>query len=68
MFLRATLAASGVLPRLAPASDSASAVEQAHAEIWRRFIDKHGVMVDFTDLDGSVNRPTPGCASRRMPG
>lgn len=35
------------------------AAEQAHTEIWRRFIDRHGVMVDFTDLDGSVNLPTP---------
>jgi len=33
--------------------------EQAHAEIWSRFIDKHGVMLDFTDLDGSVDLPTP---------
>lgn len=35
------------------------AIEQAHGEIWRRFIDKHGVMIDFTDLDGSVSLPTP---------
>ncbi len=32
---------------------------QAHTEIWRRFIDEHGVMLDFTDLDGSVDLPTP---------
>lgn len=37
----------------------AAAVEQAHGEIWRRFIDDHGIMVDFTDLDGAVNLPTP---------
>lgn len=35
------------------------AAKQAHSEIWRRFIDKHGVMLDFTDLDGSVELPTP---------
>lgn len=35
------------------------AAEQAHSEIWRRFIDKHGVMLDFTDLDGTVDLPTP---------
>ncbi|QOV92422.1 hypothetical protein IPV69_13160 [Humisphaera borealis] len=40
-------------------ADASKAVEQAHAETWRRFIDKHGVMVDFTDLDGSINLPTP---------
>lgn len=34
-------------------------VEQAHPEIWRRFVDVHGIMLDFTDLDGSVNYPTP---------
>ena len=35
------------------------AADQAHSEIWRRFIDKHGVMLDFTDLDGKVELPTP---------
>jgi hypothetical protein len=34
-------------------------VEKAHAEIWRRFIDAHDVMLDFTGLDGSVAIPTP---------
>ena len=43
----------------ARAVEPAAAIEQAHTEIWRRFIDPHGVMVDFTDLDGSVNLPTP---------
>ena len=37
----------------------AAAVEQAHSEIWRRFIDDYGIMVDFTDLEGKVNLPTP---------
>ena len=36
-----------------------SAVEQAHSELWRRFIDRHNVMLDFTMLDGSVSLPTP---------
>lgn len=40
-------------------NEPASAAESAHAEIWRRFIDKHGVMLDFTDLNGSVPTPTP---------
>jgi hypothetical protein len=49
----------GTLPPAARAADPAAAVEQAHGEIWRRFIDAHGVMLDFTDLDGTVNLPTP---------
>ena len=43
----------------AEASAVAAAVNQAHAEIWRRFIVAHGVMIDFTALDGSVSLPTP---------
>jgi hypothetical protein len=39
--------------------DAASAVAKAHEEIWRRFIDKHNVMIDFTARDGSVSLPTP---------
>lgn len=61
-FLRTTCAASAgaaFLPRTIFAADAAAAVEQAHAEIWRRFIDRYGVMIDFTDLDGSVPLPTP---------
>jgi hypothetical protein len=38
---------------------AAEAAEQAHAEIWRRFIGPHNVMLDFTMLDGSVSLPTP---------
>ncbi len=41
------------------AADPAAAAEQAHTEIWRRFIDPYGVMIDFADLDGSVTLPTP---------
>jgi hypothetical protein len=37
----------------------AKAVEQAHAEIWRRFVDEQGILLDFTDLDGKVSLPTP---------
>ncbi len=35
------------------------AVEQAHAELWRRFLDKQNVMLDFTMPDGSISLPTP---------
>lgn len=37
----------------------AAAIEQAHSEMWRRFVDEYGIIVDFTDLDGTVNLPTP---------
>jgi hypothetical protein len=44
----------------ATAADSAqAAVENAHTEMWRRFMDEHGIMLDFTDLDGKVVLPTP---------
>jgi hypothetical protein len=36
-----------------------AAVEKAHAEIWRRFVDEHNVVLDYTDLDGKIIRPTP---------
>lgn len=49
----ATLAAAG------PPAQYVAAAEKAHSEIWRRFIDRNDVMLDFTDLDGSVDLPTP---------
>lgn len=61
-FLRSTVALSlGTLlsPRLVHAAEAAQAVEQAHAEIWRRFVDKSGFLLDFTDLAGHVELPTP---------
>jgi len=57
----ATLAAAAgaaFLPRVR-AADAAAAVEQAHAEMWRRFVDQYGIVLDFTDLDGKVSLPTP---------
>lgn len=41
------------------AIEPAKAAEQAHSEIWRRFIDKYGIMIDFADMDGNVSLPTP---------
>lgn len=47
-------------PSAAPASDRAKpAIDCAHDEIWRRLIDRHGIMLDFSDLDGSVIIPEP---------
>jgi len=53
-------ASAALLPQAFTAERTvASAAEQAHAEIWRRFVDRHGVMIDFADFDGSVSLPTP---------
>lgn len=48
-------AAGGDFPHASPAA----AAEQAHAEMVRRFVDKHGILLDFADLDGKVIYPTP---------
>ena len=56
-FLTAALASSFV--RNVGAVDAALAAELAHQEIWRRFIDTYGVMIDFADMDGNVSLPTP---------
>ncbi len=64
---RRFLAASALLAaqfpatlRAASATDAARiAAELAHAELWRRFVDKHDVLLDFAELDGSVSLPTP---------
>ncbi len=57
----AGLAAGLALGRTgARASAAAEAkVEMAHAEIWRRFIDEHGILIDYADYDGKFPRPTP---------
>lgn len=34
-------------------------IDAAHAEIWKRFVDEHNVVLDYCDLDGSIIRPTP---------
>ena len=57
--LTATLAL-GLFPS-AHADDTAvrAQVDRAHAEIWRRFVDPHNLVLDYCDLDGSIIRPTP---------
>jgi hypothetical protein len=59
----ATLAAVAQFPsivRTAPALEGAGdAAESAHAEMWRRFVDPHDVVLDYTDLEGRYDRPTP---------
>ncbi|MBL9132437.1 MAG: hypothetical protein JNG86_14630 [Verrucomicrobiaceae bacterium] len=41
------------------AADASQAADAAHRELWRRFIDKYGIMIDFADMDGNVSLPTP---------
>lgn len=48
---------SGIKVHGAP--DPQAAVEAAHREIWRRFVDKHNVILDYVDLDGTFLHPTP---------
>lgn len=57
--LKGALAFAALSPFHARAATAAEAAEQAHAEIWRRFIDREGIMIDFCALDGSVSLPTP---------
>lgn len=46
--------------RAAPAHDAAfAAAEKSHIEVWRRLIDDHDVLLDYTDLDGRYDRATP---------
>lgn len=56
-FIASSIAASALRPLMA--GDAASAAELAHTEIWRRFIDEYGIMIDFADMDGKVSLPTP---------
>lgn len=53
----AALTAGAQIARASSATEAA--IEIAHAEIWRRLIDRHGVMLDFSELDGSVAIPEP---------
>lgn len=61
-FLHRTVVLTAVTPRRLPALDHSEAarksVERIHDELWRRFVDEHDVLLDFTDLDGSVSLPT----------
>jgi hypothetical protein len=58
-FFTTTLAAGCLSRARMFAADTAAAVKSAHAEIWRRFMDDHGVMIDFCAPDGFVSLPTP---------
>lgn len=34
-------------------------IEISHKEIWKRFVNKHGIINDYTDLAGTIHLPTP---------
>jgi len=46
-------------PLFSPAQSPEQAVEAAHAELWKRFVDPYNVVLDYTGLDGQYPRPTP---------
>ncbi|MBL8214507.1 MAG: hypothetical protein JNK87_27540 [Bryobacterales bacterium] len=60
---RRTLLAAGAgltLAAAGPGQAANAAVDAAHAEIWRRFIDPtHGTFYDYAPPDGAVHLPTP---------
>lgn len=61
-FLKSAGAFAAIPPFCSAASTIAAAEASAarvHAELWRRFVDAHEVLLDFTELDGSVSLPTP---------
>ncbi|WP_026994629.1 hypothetical protein [Flectobacillus major] len=47
----------GVL--LAEKTPIIQAVENAHSQIWNRYVNKFGLLIDFTSLSGEVYWPTP---------
>ncbi|OPZ19908.1 MAG: hypothetical protein BWZ10_00808 [candidate division BRC1 bacterium ADurb.BinA364] len=58
----ASMAAHGAAEngRAGYAAESArGAMERAHGEMWRRFVDPYGIVLDYVELDGSYDRPTP---------
>ena len=38
--------------------ETADAAQKVHDEIWRRFVDEHSLVLDYTDFDGSFPRAT----------
>ncbi|HRQ88225.1 MAG TPA: hypothetical protein PLA50_05470, partial [Bacteroidia bacterium] len=57
----AALAAFSISPstQADTASLAAQKAEQAHGEMWRRFVDEYGIVIDYADLEGNYPRPTP---------
>ena len=69
----ASLAPATQVPAILRAASSAdeaqAALERAHTDLWRRFGDQQDVLLDFTELDGSVSpsrcSSMPGTNGRR---
>lgn len=52
--------ALGLLPGVLAAADTpAEAAQKAHDEIWKRHVDEYNLVLDYTDLEGKIIRPTP---------
>lgn len=56
-----------VLSAAPVAGDPAAAVERAHTELWRRFVEEHNVILDYADLNGKFLRPTPDDCKQHKP-
>lgn len=48
-----------LITRLVAADTPEQAVEKAHNELWRRFVDEHDLILDYVGLKGEIVRPTP---------
>ncbi len=46
------------LHRAQAASEAADAAQKVHDEVWRRFVDGHNLVLDYTDFDGTFPRAT----------
>ncbi|MBL9178752.1 MAG: hypothetical protein JNM65_11870 [Verrucomicrobiaceae bacterium] len=48
-----------LITHLAGAITPEQAVQNAHDELWRRFVDEHHLILDYVGLKGEIVRPTP---------
>lgn len=46
------------LAQIDAADSPEAAVEKIHAELWRRFVDEHNLILDYVGLKGEIVRPT----------
>jgi hypothetical protein len=59
MILRSLLFLGITSAALAASITPEQAVEKAHQELWRRFVDEHHLILDYVGLQGEIVRPTP---------
>ncbi len=43
------------------------AQHEIHSTIWKRFIDKNNIMLDYADLEGNLSLPTAEECERNQP-